>query len=131
MYQYSFEKLEVWQCSRVLVKEIYNLTANFPPKENYGLSSQIQRAVVSVASNIAEGMGRTAEKEQIRFLEISYGSLMETYCQICLSLDLAYINQDQFDNLKTQIDKIANKINGLSKSIKERLNNKQSNEETK
>lgn len=128
MYQYSFEKLDVWKDARAFVKKIYDLTSQFPLKENYGLSSQMQRAAVSIASNIAEGMGRSTEKEQLRFLEIAYGSLMETLCQLYLALDLCYLSQDVFDSMKADVDKISNRINGLSKSIKERLNKKQSNE---
>ena len=128
MYQYSFEKLDVWQDARAFVKKIYDLTSQFPPKENYGLSSQMQRAAVSIASNIAEGMGRNTEKEQIRFLEIAFGSLMETLCQLYLAVDLSYLSQDVFDSMKADVDKISNRINGLSKSIKDRLNKKQSNE---
>lgn len=124
MYQYSFEKLEVWQNARVLVKIVYELVSKFPSKEMYGLSSQIQRAAVSVASNIAEGMGRNTEKEQVRFLEIAYGSLMETCCQLYLSLDLGYITKEELDNVRLDIDKVSNKINALSKSIINRMNNK-------
>lgn len=124
MYQYSFEKLEVWQDARVLVKIVYELVSKFPSKEMYGLSSQIQRAAVSVASNIAEGMGRNTEKEQVRFLEIAYGSLMETCCQLYLSLDLGYITKEELDNVRLDIDKVSNKINALSKSIINRMNNK-------
>ena len=126
MYQYSFEKLEVWQDARALVKSVYGLTSRFPSKETYGLSSQIQRAVVSVASNIAEGMGRNTEKEQVRFLEIAYGSLMETCCQLYLALDLEYIAQNELNNLRTDIDKVSNKINALSKSIINRMNKSES-----
>ena len=118
MYQYSFEKLEVWMDSRAFVIDIYNLTKTFPAEERYSLCSQMQRAAISIVSNIAEGVHRTSIKERIRFIEISYGSLMETYCQLCIALDLKYLTNDSFLEIKEKIDKIANKLNSLSRSYK-------------
>jgi four helix bundle protein len=120
-YQYKFEKLEVWKDARLYVKQIYNLTSSFPDKERFGLMSQLQRAAISVPSNIAEGLSRQSNKEQLRFLEIAYGSLMETYCQLYIALDLNYIQQQKFTEIKTEVDKIANKLNALSRTIKDRL----------
>ena len=76
-FVYGFEKLIVWQKSIELAKIIYSITSKFPRNETYGLSSQIQRAVVSISSNIAEGYVKYSPKEQIKFSEIAYGSLME------------------------------------------------------
>ncbi|MGL5920481.1 MAG: four helix bundle protein [Bacteroidales bacterium] len=70
-HQYSFERLDVFQESRALAKDIYILTARFPSDEKYGLTSQVKRASISVVSNIAEGSGRNSPKEQMRFLEIA------------------------------------------------------------
>ena len=85
--KFSFEKLEVWQETRKLVSEIYRLVSKFPKEEKYALSDQIRRAIVSVPSNIAEGTGRGSLKEQIHFVEIAFGSLMEAYCQLQLASD--------------------------------------------
>ena len=120
-YRYSFEKLEVWQDSRLFVKNIYSLTDNFPEKEKFGICSQLQRAAVSVVSNIAEGVSRKSTKEQKRFIEVAYGSLMEVYCQLYIAMDLKYMTSEQFDNIKTDIDKIANKLNSLNRSIQKRI----------
>lgn len=117
-YKYGFEKLEVWQDARLFVKEVYTIRKFFPNEERYNLCSQIQRASISIVSNIAEGLSRTSDKEKIRFVEISYGSLMEVYCQLQISVDLSYISTQQFDTLKLSIDKIANKLNALNRSIK-------------
>ena len=76
--EYSFEKLNVWQEARTLVVDVYHLLDSFPQIEKYALCDQIRRAITSVPSNIAEGSGRSSLKEQMHFLEISYGSLMET-----------------------------------------------------
>lgn len=121
-YRYSFEKLEVWSDARGLVKIIYKITDSFPDKEKFGLSSQIQRAVVSIVSNIAEGVSRNSVKEQIRFIEVAYGSLMEVYCQLYVAVDLGYITTEVFEKIKIDIDKIANKLNALNRSLLKRLN---------
>ena len=121
--KYSFEKLDVWQDARLFVKEIYTITKLFPSEERYNLCSQIQRASISIVSNIAEGLSRNSDKEKIRFIEIAYGSLMEVYCQVYISVDLLYITAQQFDELKSSIDKIANKLNALNRSIAHRSTN--------
>ena len=122
-YKYCFEKLDVWQDARLFVKEIYTITKLFPSEERYNLCSQIQRASISIVSNIAEGLSRNSDKEKIRFIEIAYGSLMEVYCQVYISVDLLYITAQQFDDLKSSIDKIANKLNALNRSIAHRSTN--------
>ena len=72
---YSFEKLDVWQKSRALIKGIYRLTESFPSDEKFGLTNQLRRAGVSVASNLAEGTSRASGRDQARFTQLSYGSL--------------------------------------------------------
>ena len=90
--------------------------------ERFGLTSQIQRAAVSVASNIAEGVSRFSNKEKNRFLEISYGSLMEVYCQLSIALDLSYITEEQLSKQKLSIDKLANQLNALCRTIRKKMN---------
>lgn len=92
------------------------------PDEKFGLSSQIRRAEVSIASNIAEGTTRIFDKKNIRFVEIAYGSLMEVYCQLCIALDLIYITEKQLENIKITIDMIAQKLSGLKNAYQKRLN---------
>lgn len=118
---YSFEKLNVWQEAKRLVVDVCHLLDSFPKFENYALCDQIRRAIVSVPSNIAEGSGRKSLKEQIRFLEISYGSLMETYNQLLIAIDLTYITEESVEAIKPSIDAVAKMINGLSNSYSERL----------
>lgn len=114
--EYSFEKLKVWQDAKKLVVDVYQLLDSFPQFEKYALCDQIRRAVVSVPSNIAEGSGRISLKEQIHFLEISYGSLMETYNQLLIAIDLNYISEDSVEAIKPNIDNVAKMINGLRAS---------------
>ena len=114
--KYSFEKLEVYQDARIYVKQLYMLTDKFPDREKFGLASQLQRAGVSVVSNIAEGTSRTSDKEKERFIEVAYGSLLETFCQLQIANDLNYIQQSDLDTMQLQIDKIANKLSALKRS---------------
>jgi four helix bundle protein len=89
----SYKELIVWQKSIELVKEIYKLTSNFSKSEVYGLCSQMQRAAVSIPSNIAEGYSRKNLKEYLHFLRIAYGSAAELETQIIIAKDL-YKNTD-------------------------------------
>ena len=118
---YSFEKLKVWQEAKRLVVDVYHLLDSFPKFEKYALCDQIRRAIVSVPSNIAEGSGRRSLKEQIHFLEIAYGSLMETYNQLLIAIDLTYITEESVEAIKPSIDAVAKMINGLSNSYEEKL----------
>ena len=118
---YSFEKLNVWQEAKQLVVDVYHLLDDFPMLEKYALCDQIRRATVSVPSNIAEGSGRKSLKEQIHFLEIAYGSLMETYNQLLIAIDLAYISKESVEEIKSSIDSVAKMINGLSNSFSQKL----------
>ena len=106
MKAYSFENLDVWKESRKLVLMIYQLQKSFPSYEKYGLGDQLRRAAVSVSSNIVEGNYRFSIQEQIRFIEISFGSLMEVYCQLILAFDMNYINEHQLLECRTLIEKI-------------------------
>ena len=78
----NFKDLKIWQKSYELCLKIYRITAEFPKQERYGLTSQIKRSVVSMASNIAEGYGRKTTVDYIRMLYISYGSVCELETQI-------------------------------------------------
>ncbi|MDR0582623.1 MAG: four helix bundle protein [Prevotellaceae bacterium] len=121
MYIYSFEKLEVWQLARRLVKVIYELTAFFSTEEKYGLSSQLRRASVSVLSDIAEGASRSSLKEQCYYLERAYGSLMEIYSQLCIAMDLSYITQEKSDTVNLLIRELSNKLNSLRNTFRKKI----------
>ena len=115
---YSFENLEVWQKSRELVKDIYQLTATFPPEEKFGLTNQLRRASISVSTNIAEGSTRWSKKDQARFYEIAFGSLIEILNQLILSDDLKFLKESQLTTLRAKIDSIGRMLNALYKSTK-------------
>ncbi|MEA2013804.1 MAG: four helix bundle protein [Thermodesulfobacteriota bacterium] len=111
-------QLQVWQEAMALVKMIYTATATFPQSENYGLTSQMRRASVSIPSNVAEGAARTGTKEFLQFLSISRGSLSELETQVLIAKNLGYI-KDESEMLK-QIDKLFGLIGGLMNSLRKR-----------
>jgi four helix bundle protein len=93
----SYTQLEVWKKARVLVCEVYRLTAKFPKDELYGLTSQIRRAAVSIPANIAEGCGRQYKKETIQFQFIARGSQYELETELYLSFDLGFISEAELN----------------------------------
>lgn len=114
---YSFEKLQVWNDARQLVKITYKYTLKFPNYELYGLSNQMRRAVVSITSNISEGSGRSSIKDQAHFYQIAYSSLLELLNQFYVSLDLGYLNMDELAKVKDHIFLVSNKLNALRKAV--------------
>ena len=113
----DFKKLEVWRIARGLNKLIYVTTRNFPKDEIYGLTSQVRRAVVSIASNIAEGCGRRTSKDFVQFLHNAIGSIKEVECQIFIAKDLGYLMDDGFDEIMEELDKLGKKLNLLIKHV--------------
>ena len=118
----SYKELIVWQKSIQLVTNIYTLTKNFPADEKFGIISQLNRAVVSIPSNIAEGWGRELSKNYLNFLRISRGSLMEVETLILISKNLNYLNEKEFNEIITKIEEVGKILQGLIKSIQLKLN---------
>ena len=114
MKTYSFEKLDVWQEARQLAVKIYKLTKSFPEDERFGLVSQMRRSSISISSNIAEGTSRYSGKDQIRYYEIAYGSLMELLNQMIISADLEMLSADDLKDCRLVVDGIAHKLTRLS-----------------
>lgn len=118
---FSFFDLRVYKESKELVKSVYRLLEKFPKYETYALGDQLRRAVVSVPSNIAEGSGRFSVKEKIHFIEIAYGSLTESLCQLDIAHDLEYISDEEFNNEKERINIIGKQLSGLRSSFQKQL----------
>ena len=93
----KFEDLEVWQTARALAMRVYRLTHGERFSRDFGLRDQIQRAAVSIVSNIAEGFGRRSNSQFVQFLEIASGSASEVAAQLYVALDLEYVTKDQFE----------------------------------
>ena len=117
---FNFEKLQIWNDARKLVKEVYKITANFPREEQFGLINQLRRAAVSILLNLAEGANRSSKKEKIRFYEMSHTSLDEVVAGFYVALDLEYINQSDFDKIYQLLRVQAARTVALKNSIKSR-----------
>jgi len=115
---FGFEKLNVWQESIKYVDDIYSTIRNFPADEQYGLTGQLKRAVVSIAINIAEGSGRESKREFVRFVNMAYGSLCETISllKICLSREM--LDKEPYERLYKDGEKIGRMLSGLKGSLK-------------
>ena len=114
----DYKKYLVWQKSHQLTLEIYRLTRSFPKEEMFSLTSQMKRSSSSIPTNIAEGCGRSSDKDFCRFLYISYGSANELEYQIILSIDLQFINSEDGENLLSQIEEIKKMLNGLIMKVR-------------
>ena len=116
----SFTEIIAWQKSHELVLDVYKITKTFPIEERFGLSSQFQRAAVSIPANIAEGYKKLSKADKLRFLNISQGSLEECRYYILLSLDLSYIDTETFNYLSFKLEETSRFLNSYIKGIVER-----------
>lgn len=117
----SYRDLEVWQRSLQLAKRAYTLTADFPKHEAYGLASQLQRAAVSIAANIAEGHARSSTKEFLRHLSISRGSLAELETLLVLTEQLNYCHSPEIQETLQHCDTISRMLSRLRSSLQQRM----------
>jgi len=108
--------MEIWKEAIDFVTNTYNLTKDFPKSEIFGLVNQIQRCVVSIPSNIAEGVVKHSDKDTLRFLDIALGSLAELDTQVIIALNLGYITDDK--GIQKQISKVQALLSGLIKYYK-------------
>lgn len=113
----DYKKYNVWQKSDQLVLDIYPITATFPKSEQFNLISQINRASVSIPTNIAEGCGSETQKELMRFLYISSGSAHELEYLILVSKDLKFINENLYLKLHSDINEIKKMLASLIRKI--------------
>lgn len=117
----TYKDLIAWQKSMVLVTSIYSVTATLPEKEKFGIISQLNRAVVSVPCNIAEGWGRESSKNYLQFLKISRGSLMETETLVLIAKNLNYLKEEKIKSILNDIEEVGKILQGLIKSIQQKL----------
>jgi four helix bundle protein len=112
-YIYSFENLDVYKLAKDFIVDLYKLTGMFPKHEIFCLTSQIRRAAISVASNLAEGSSRSTDKDKAHFTQISYGSMLEIVCQLTISKELGYVSNNEYMVLRDKAEKITNKLKSL------------------
>ena len=115
---YKYQDLIAWQRAKAFATNIYRATEHFPKTEIYGLTSQLRRAAVSVASNIAEGQGRLTRGEFCHFLGQARGSLLELETQLAIAVDLALLEEGEFCNLQKKSSEIQRLLNGLIESMR-------------
>lgn len=113
----DFKELKVWQKAHQFALNVYQKTRSFPDEERFGLTRQVRNSATSVPSNIAEGCGRTGERELARFLTIAAGSASEAEYQLLLSRDLGYLKPDEHNHLDLQVNEIKRMLNGLLKTL--------------
>lgn len=114
----SFTKLDAWKQGHALVLSVYAVTKTFPPSKLYGLVSQMQRAAISITSNISEGFSRQSYKEKIQFYSVSLGSVSELQNQLLIAKDVGYIQTQLFIEIAKQSVIVHKLINGLIKKSK-------------
>jgi four helix bundle protein len=113
----SYRDLLVWQKAMVLAKEIYKITAKFPPEERFGLISQMRRAAVSVPSNIAEGQARNTTSEFVQFISHAEGSLAELDTQLMLAIELDFLSLEKAKTCVDAITELRRMSNGLRRAV--------------
>jgi len=118
---YSFEKLEVYQLARKYKIDIKLTSRLFPKEERFELISQINRSSASISANLAEGSGRASNFDQAHFTNMSYSTGLETIDHLNTALDMEYINEEKYTELRIKLDAILNKLNALYKF---QINNK-------
>jgi four helix bundle protein len=109
----NYKDLDAWKVSMQLVKAVYLLTKKFPKEEQYSLTSQTKRSVVSVPSNIAEGLGRQYKKDTLQFLHISRGSLYESETLLNIAVMVEIILEEEFDSIIPSLEKSLQVLNGF------------------
>jgi len=114
---FRFEKLDVWHKAVEMTDRVYEMTRTFPDNERFGLTSQMRRASVSVASNIAEGSGRTSTTEFLRFIEIAYGSLMELITQTLIAKRQGFLLEKLYQETYVESENLARMLSGLRAAL--------------
>ncbi len=109
--------LEVWKVAHQLVLDVYKISNKFPQSEQFGLTSQLRRSVVSVPTNIVEGNARQYKKEFIQFLYVAKGSLVETNYHLFLAKDLGYISEVDYEELFELCSRVKMMLHKLIKSL--------------
>jgi four helix bundle protein len=116
----TFEDLRAWQCAMSFVVRLYRETGKFPKQEIYGLTSQLRKAAVSIASNIAEGKGRASDRDFCHFLDVARGSAYEVKTQLMLAAQIGYLDKEASTQLLAQASELSCIVNGLLKALRPR-----------
>ncbi len=115
---FRFEKFDVWQKAIAWADLVYRVTQSFPTDERFGLTNQMRRAAVSVSSNIAEGCSRTSDRDFARFVEVSYGSLLEVVSQCHIAKNQNFLAPDDFELIVAEAEQLARMLSALKSRLK-------------
>lgn len=121
MNDFFYKKVDAYHLAKEFAIYTYSLLRNYPQYEQYALCDQIRRAVISIPSNIAEGLGRMAIKERIHFMEIAFASLSEVSCQLDISQTLGYITQEELSKAEEMAERLSKTMSGLKKYLSSQL----------
>ncbi len=114
---FGFEKLDAWKLAIDYADDVYAATRAFPSSERFGLTSQLRRSAVSIAANIAEGSGRRTDKDFARFIEIAFGSLMESISHIEIARRQNFVAQEDYNRLYQTVERLSRILSGLRNSL--------------
>ena len=114
----DFRRLQVWESAHRLTLGVYEATAGFPREERFGLSAQLRRASASIPSNIAEGCGRSGNREFARYLQVGMGSAREVEYQLLLARDLGYLEAGRYAELETMITSVEKMLRSLIRKVR-------------
>ena len=115
----TFEDVIAWQKAHQFVLQVYRICKVFPDTERFGLTSQFQRAATSIAANFAEGYGKLSQADKLRFMNIAQGSMEECRYYSILDRDLTYINEDEYQQLRSALNEASFLLNSYIKGILE------------
>jgi four helix bundle protein len=115
---FGFEKLDVWHKAIEYAGTIYQVTRSFPDEERFGLTNQLCRSAVSVSSNIAEGSSRSSATDFSRFLEIAYGSLLESVSELKVAQNQQFLGSGVYENVYNEAEQVAKMLSGLRRKVR-------------
>jgi len=121
---FGFERLAVWHKAVEYAGTIYDVTRAFPEEERFGLTSQLRRSSVSVSANIAEGSSRSSSVDFNRFIEIAYGSLLESVSELRIAQRQKFVGDTPFETTYKQAEELAKMLSGLRRTIKPSVKSK-------
>jgi len=117
----TFEEMPLWQQAHALALKVHEVSSSFPRQEDYGLTSQLRRAAVSIPANIAEAFGRYHYRDKLNFYYHSRGSACEVRNHLIYARDVGYLNADAFDCLVQGLDVVLQQLNAVIATIRDRL----------
>ncbi|MDI6765796.1 MAG: four helix bundle protein [Bacteroidota bacterium] len=120
---FRFENLEIWKRSIQITDEIFNIADIIESKHHYRFADQLRGAVLSISNNIAEGSGSSSKRDFTQFLNYTHRSIFETVNMLIIACRRKYINEDQKNNLRNELEEISKMVSGFSRSLNHKIKN--------